>query len=30
MKFNVIPKKVSAFEADDDEDADESSMFSEI
>lgn len=30
MKFNVIPKKVSAFKADDDEDADESSMFSEI
>ena len=30
MKLNVIPKKVSAFEADDDEDADESSMFSEI
>lgn len=30
MKFNVIPKKISDFEADDDEDADESSMFSEI
>ena len=30
MKFNVIPKKVSQFEADSDEDVDESSMFSEI
>lgn len=30
MKFNVIPKKVSEFETADDEDADESSMFSEI
>ena len=30
MKFNVIPKKISDFEADSDEDADESSMFSEI
>lgn len=30
MKFNVIPKKISDFEADSDEDADKSSMFSEI
>ena len=30
MKFNVIPKKVSEFETADNEDADESSMFSEI
>ena len=30
MKFNVIPKKISDFEADSDEDADESSMFLEI
>lgn len=30
MKFNVIPKKLSDFEAADDEDSDESSMFSEI
>lgn len=30
MKFNVIPKKVSEFEAATNEDADESSMFSEI
>lgn len=30
IKFNVIPKKISDFEAADDEDADESSMFSEI
>lgn len=30
MKFNVIPKKVSDFETATDEDADESSMFSEI
>lgn len=30
MKFNVIPKKVSEFETADDEDTDESSMFSEI
>lgn len=30
MKFNVIPKKISDFETDDDEDADEDSMFSEI
>lgn len=30
MKFNVIPKKISDFEVDSDEDVDESSMFSEI
>lgn len=30
IKFNVIPKKISDFEADSDEDVDESSMFSEI
>lgn len=30
MKLNVIPKKISDFEADSDEDVDESSMFSEI
>lgn len=30
IKLNIIPKKVSDFEADADEDADESSMFSEI
>lgn len=30
MKFNVIPKKISDFEVDSDEDADKSSMFSEI
>lgn len=30
IKFNVIPKRVSQFEADSDEDVDESSMFSEI
>lgn len=30
IKFNVIPKKNSDFELDTDEDADESSMFSEI
>lgn len=30
MKFNVIPKKISDFETADDEDVDESSMFSEI
>lgn len=30
IKLNVIPKKVSDFEADSDEDVDESSMFSEI
>ena len=30
MKFNVIPKKVSEFEAATNEDADESSMLSEI
>ena len=30
IKFNVIPKKVSDFEVDSDEDVDESSMFSEI
>lgn len=30
IKLNVIPKKLSDFEADTDEDADESSMFSEI
>lgn len=30
IKFNVIPKKISDFELDTDEDADESSMFSEI
>lgn len=30
IKLNMIPKKISDFEADSDEDADESSMFSEI
>lgn len=30
IKLNVIPQKISDFEADADEDADESSMFSEI
>lgn len=30
IKLNIIPKKVSDFEADADEDADEDSMFSEI
>lgn len=30
IKLNIIPKKISNFEADTDEDADESSMFSEI
>ena len=30
IKLNIIPKKISDFEADSDEDVDESSMFSEI
>lgn len=30
IKLNVIPQKISSFEADSDEDVDESSMFSEI